>query len=241
MIGKGKVFVAGATGATGTVFVPEATAAGLDLTLHVRPASKDKTPLGKDPRARIFDLNDEEALVAALEGASVVVSFVGTMRKRFGAGDTYASSDVGSAAQLAQGARRAGVQRFLLLSAVGAGGPGAYLKMKGECEALVRDSGLTWTMVRPSALETPAGAAVGAHGAREVPGVLRGAVDVLGHVPGLGGWAARYRPIGLDVVARAFVALARHEGLGAGFDNKVVEGRDLWALGAPVPTATTSA
>ena len=56
------MFVAGATGATGQVFVPMATERGLELVVHVRPQSKDKTPLGTDPRARIFDLGDLAAL-----------------------------------------------------------------------------------------------------------------------------------------------------------------------------------
>ena len=122
-----KVFVAGATGATGQVFVPMATEAGLDLVLHVRPQSAARSPLAKDPRARVIDLGDADGLAAALAGADAVVSFVGTMKSRFAAGDTYEASDVGSTRQIVLGAKSAGVPRVLLLSSYGAGGMGAYL------------------------------------------------------------------------------------------------------------------
>src|SRR5579859_7762247 len=117
-----RVFVAGATGATGQVFVPMASEAGHELILHVRPQTASKTPLGKDPRARVFDLGDAGALSEAMKGCEVVVSFVGTMRDRFKAGDTYEASDVKSAKDLVGGAVAGGVPRFLLLSSLGAGG-----------------------------------------------------------------------------------------------------------------------
>src|SRR5688572_11490248 len=80
-----KVFVGGATGATGRAFVAAGRAAGLDLVVHVRPQSRDKYarlfPDGPAPRA--FDLDDAAALAAALQGCDAVVSTIGTMRARF--------------------------------------------------------------------------------------------------------------------------------------------------------------
>ena len=221
-----RVFVAGATGATGSVFVPEATRAGFDLVLHVRPQSAARSPLAKDPRARVLELGDVSALADAMAGCDAVVSFVGTMRDRFKAGDTYASSDVGSARALVEGARLAGVPRFLLLSSVGAGGAGAYLKMKAECEAIVRDSGLRHTIFRPSVLVTPEGADAGSHGARRAPPAFGGLLGALGALPGLGGFAEDYKPIPLDVLARAFIQVLEWPK-----DGAVLSGRDLWPLG----------
>src|SRR5258708_37585280 len=137
-----RIFLAGATGATGLVFAPLATSAGHELLLHVRPQSRDKTPLASDPRARIFDLADAGALRDAVAGCDAIVSMVGTMRKRFAAGDTYASSDVATAEQVVGAARSsvardraatigaaraANVPRLLLLSSFGAGGRGRVL------------------------------------------------------------------------------------------------------------------
>jgi uncharacterized protein YbjT (DUF2867 family) len=223
---KGSVFVAGATGATGQVFVPMATDAGLELVLHVRPATAPRTPLGNDPRARIFDLSDAAALAAAMKGCDAVLSLVGTMRDRFKAGDTYEASDVLSTQQLVAGAKAAGVPRFLLLSSLGAGGFGAYLKMKAICEGVVRDSGLGWTIFRPSVLVSPERAGEPTHGRRDAPPGMGGLFKVL-RVVDHGRWTSRLAPIPIDVLVRAFLHV-----LAEPRDGVVLEGRDLLALGA---------
>lgn len=222
-----RVFVAGATGATGAVFVPLATGWGHELRLHVRPQTAARHAFGQDPRAQVLDLTDAEALAAAVRGCDAVVSLVGTMRARFGAGDTYESADIGSTKQLVEAAKREGVPRFLLLSSFGAGGLGAYLKMKGECERIVQESpGLRWTIFRPAALVSPAGEPGGTHGKREVPGAAMSAGELLRRLPGLRGLADDWRPIPLEVLAAAMVAVFE-----APRDNCILSGRDLWPLG----------
>jgi len=227
-----RLFVAGATGATGTVFIPLAEQAGHELRLHVRPQSRDKSPLGRDPRARVVDLADEGALREAVAGCDAVVSFVGTMRNRFSAGDTYESSDVGSTRHLVAAAKSAGVSRVLLLSSFGAGGAGAYLQMKAECERIVTDSGLAWAIFRPSMLVSPEGSTTSVHGARRAPPGATSAMRIMRAIPGLRGWADDARPIGIDVVCRAFLAVL------AGWEKwqgNVLSGRTLWELGSPAP------
>lgn len=217
-----RVFVAGATGATGRVFVPLATEAGLDLVLHVRPQSATHLT---DTRARVFDLTDAGALATALSGCDAVLSLVGTMRSRFASGDTYETADVGSTRQLVEGARSASVPRFLLLSSLGAGGVGAYLKMKGECEEIVRRSGLGWDIFQPSALVSPTTEAPGHHGARRVPPGVEAAGALLRGVPGLTGLVDDYRPMPLTRLSRCFlVVLDRPAG------NRAYTGRDLWTM-----------
>ena len=224
-----RVFVAGATGATGAVFVPLAAARGHELRLHVRPQTASRHVFGQDPRAQILDLADADALAAAVRGCDAVVSLVGTMRARFGAGDTYESADIGSTKQLVDAAKREGVPRFFLLSSFGAGGMGAYLKMKGECERIVQETpGLRWTIFRPAALVSPAGEPGGTHGKREVPGVAMGAGTLMRRLPGLRGVADDWRPIPLEVLAGAMVAV-----LESARDNTILSGRELWPLGGP--------
>ncbi len=220
------LFVAGATGATGRVFVPLAEKRGHSLTLHVRPKSKDKTPLGQDPRAAIFDLEDSEALDRALAGKDAIVSFVGTMRSRFAQGDDYATSDVGSADKLARAAKRSGVPRMLLLSSVGAGGMGAYLQMKLACENAVRNAGIAWTFFRPSILVSPEWSADEAHGKRHAP-FGSGLLGALGHVPGLSGFSLDYKAIPIELVCQGFLDALDHPET---YDGKIVLGRDLWKL-----------
>lgn len=222
-----RVFVAGATGATGVVFVPLATERGHELRLHVRPQTAGRHAFGTDPRGHICDLSDADALAAAVRGCDAVVSLVGTMQSRFASGDTYESADIGSTRQLAEAAKREAIPRFLLLSSFGAGGMGAYLKMKGECERIVRETpGLSWTIFRPAALVSPEGTSDATHGKREVPGVFQALGRGLRGVPGLRAFADDWRPIPLLVLATAMVTV-----LDQPRDQAVLAGRDLWPLG----------
>ncbi len=196
-----RIFVAGATGATGRVFVPRALAAGHDVVFHVRPQSADKSPLGKDPRARVLDLANGPALADAMAGCEVALSFVGTMRNRFKAGDTYESSDIASTRELVDGARRAAVPRFVLLSSFGAGSLGAYLQMKGKCRGdREKESGLRWTILRPSALVSPEDGAEGTHGVRRPPPGAGAVFSAMRALPGLAGFADDVRPIPIEVL-----------------------------------------
>jgi nucleoside-diphosphate-sugar epimerase len=128
-----KLFVAGSTGATGRVLVPLAQQRGMPFVAHVRTRHAQSPEL--PPNAAIFELSDSSALDAAMRGCTTVVQLIGTMRKRFSSGDTYATSDVGTTRQLVEAARRAGADHFVLLSSVGAGRPvGAYLQAKAQAE-----------------------------------------------------------------------------------------------------------
>ncbi len=109
-----KLFVAGSTGATGRTLVPLATASGIDIVPHLRPASA----AGRDlhPQSAVLDLADAAALDAAMSGCTTVVQLIGTMRKRFSAGDTYESSDIGTTRQLVESAQRSRADNVVLLS-----------------------------------------------------------------------------------------------------------------------------
>ncbi|NMO19612.1 NAD(P)H-binding protein [Pyxidicoccus fallax] len=149
-----RLFVAGATGATGRNVVRQGLARGVHVTAHLRPKSAS-SELARDwPHKAVVELTDGDTLAEALRGHTTVLQLIGTMRKRFAAGDTYETSDIGTTRQLVEAAKRAGVDHLVLLSSVGAGRPvGAYLKAKAEAERLVRDSGIPYTVVRPPAFE----------------------------------------------------------------------------------------
>ncbi|MFZ5469636.1 MAG: SDR family oxidoreductase [Myxococcota bacterium] len=200
------LFVAGSTGATGQVLIRLADAQGLSVVPHVRPQSATKAPA----RAAVLDLADQAELVKALAECTTVVQLIGTMKKRFASGDTYETSDIGTTRQLVEAAKEAGVDHFLLLSSVGAGRPvGAYLRAKARAEALVKESGLPFTVFRPSALEGGE--------RRPVPG-LRALTRALG--------LSALQPITLEELSRAMLRAARDRSpLGA-----VLEGRALWEL-----------
>ena len=227
-----RIFVFGATGATGVVLVPLARAGGHAVPFHVRPQSAGKSELARHADAQVFDISDAALLKAQISRADLVVSLIGTMRHRFGSGDTYESSDVGTTRSLVGACEASGVKRFYLLSSLGAGRAGAYLQMKGECERIVRESRLAWTLFRPSALVSPASASDAAgtslHGARKEPPLLGTAMKLVGHIPGMRGLAEDVAPIGIDVLARAMLHAASRI---PEYDGRILSGRDLLQMG----------
>jgi uncharacterized protein YbjT (DUF2867 family) len=226
------VLVAGATGAVGTVLVPQLRAAGLSVIPHVRPKTAATHPLGKDPDALVCDLSDAAALDAAMARVQAVVCLAGTMRKRFAAGDTYESSDYQPVVQLVESAKRTGPQarHFVLLSSYGTrAGAGGYLGWKWKAEEAVRASGLPWAILRPSAFDSRgSGAQPSDGGERRPPPLMGGALRMLGAVPGLRGFADDVKPIPLEVLARAIVRVVKDGAPRA----SVMTGRTLWQAAA---------
>ncbi len=203
-----RLFVAGSTGATGQVLVPLALSHGLDVVPHLRPA---RAAGGLVPaNAAVVDLADTKALTAAMKGCTTVVQLIGTMRQRFAKGDTYETSDIGTTAQLIAAAREAAVDHLVVLTSVGAGRPmGAYLQAKAKVEALTRESGIPWTVFRPSALEG---------GERKKIPLMKGLTHALG--------LTSYEPISLEELSAAMLQSA----VDRGPLNVALQGDALWEL-----------
>lgn len=200
-----RLFIAGATGAVGRVLVPLAERQRVEVVPHVRPKSAASL---NHPKQLAMELGDP-GLGAALRGCTTVVQLIGTMRQRFGSGDTYETSDVGTTRQLVEAARQSGtVDHVVLLSAALTGlGLGAYLQAKQRAEALVRESGIPFTIVRPSSFADREGtpALVGSLG-RFMPAIVRS--------------------ISLEQLASVLLRVsAERSPLGA-----TLEGGSLWAL-----------
>ena len=96
------------------------------------------------------DVMDDGALRNALAGADAVINLVGILHENRGA--TFAAAHAGLPRRLAKACNNEGVSRLLHVSALNAdvAAPSAYLRSKGEGEAAVKQSGLEWTVFRPS-------------------------------------------------------------------------------------------
>ena len=108
-------------------------------------------------RPIVADMEALDDLADLVEGVNAVVFAAGAgpgsgpERKR--------TVDLGAAVKLLDGARRTGVRRYLMISAMGAADPAAgseamrpYLEAKGQADAALAASDLEWTIVRPGGL-----------------------------------------------------------------------------------------
>jgi uncharacterized protein YbjT (DUF2867 family) len=220
------VLVAGATGAVGSALVPHLRAQGFSVIPHVRPKTAVRHPLGKDPEALVIDLSDAPKLDAAISRAQAVVCAVGTMRRRFDAGDTYESSDYRPVVQLVESAKRAGQSpHFVLVSSLGARPGSGYLGWKFKAEEAVRQSGLPWAILRPSILDSTHSGSQASDGTqRRAPPLIGPALRLAGRVPGLRGLTDDLRPMPVEVLCRAIARTLKDRAPVA----SVLTGRQLW-------------
>lgn len=231
---KGAVaFVAGATGYTGRAVVARLLQLGVRTVAHVRPDSgsierwrEEFEGLGAEVDTTAWQ---PEAMAATLErlAPTVVFALLGTTRKRgreaqlSGRGEeTYETVDYGLTALLLHAAERVrSAPRFVYLSAVGVGpnAKGAYMRVRHRMETELRESGVPYTIARPSFIT-----GADREGARPAERFGAAAADAaLGVLGALGAsrLRARYRSTSATELAHALVDAA----LDPACENRVLE------------------
>jgi len=98
----------------------------------------------------IGDLKDPASLLAACAGVDTVVTTANSSAR--GGEDTVESVDRLGNRNLIEAAARAGVERFVFVSNLGASpdSPNPFMAAKGETEQLLRSSGMSWTILQPN-------------------------------------------------------------------------------------------
>ena len=144
------IAVIGATGFVGSHLVPHLVKAGhrvIAVSRHGR-RSPEWTD-GVDARAG--DVTAQN-LDAAIQGADAVVHLVAIARES--GGQSFEKINVEGTQRAVEAAERAGVKRFVHLSAMGVTDDPklGYLYSKWRGEQAVRDSSLDWVVLRPSLL-----------------------------------------------------------------------------------------
>jgi NADH dehydrogenase len=139
---------------------------------------------------------DPGSLDAAFRGASAIIHLAGILVER--PGSTYDQANVAPARSVVEAAKRCLVAKFVLVSATGADetSSNGYYRTKGQAEALVRGSGLCYTILRAPLLLGPAteGAAALARNASGSKAKL------------IGGGRNFQQPLYVDDLARAALA-----------------------------------
>ena len=147
------ILVVGATGLLGGEICRQLCAAGHPLRALVRPTSDE----GRVENLRILgaelvtgDLKDGASIDAACAGAEVVITTASTTLSRQ-AGDTIPAVDLEGQLRLVEAAKAGGVSRFVYISYSGNHTlECALTTAKRTVEQALRESGLTYTILRPS-------------------------------------------------------------------------------------------
>src|SRR5262249_48942446 len=126
---------------------------------RVRVATRDRERAKKQlillPTVEVaaVDIHNPQALTEFLRGAEAAINLVGVLHE--GREErSFQAAHVELARKVVEACRKTGIRRLLHMSAVGAAAnaPSVYLRTKADAEAIVRDSGLDWTIFRPSVI-----------------------------------------------------------------------------------------
>lgn len=205
-----QVVVLGGSGFVGRHVIARLAAAGHRIVVPTRrrEAAKHLILL---PTVDVVDadVHEPRTLASLLTGATVVINLVGILNE--GGTDTFARAHTELARKLVTACEATGVTRLLQMSALNAqpSGPSAYLRTKGEAEAIVAASALRWTIFRPSVIFGPEDSFLN----------LFARLSRLLPVVALAGANARFQPIFVGDVAHCIVqAVADDATLRARYD-----------------------
>lgn len=200
-----KVVVTGANSAVGQAIlrcgpgiVGAASTSFVAAVRSERAAEQIRSQLSNANNIVQISYNDPGGLNAALQGAVAVIHLPGILVER--PDSTYEEANVASTRSVTDAAKRSAVQKFVLVSATGADETSSnrYYRTKAQAEALVRASGLPYTVLRAPLLLGPGTA--GAAALRRNLSVPRAKL--------IGGGRNLQQPLYVDDLARAAVLAA---------------------------------
>jgi NADH dehydrogenase len=189
-----KIFIFGGTGFVGQHVVAALRNHGHELRLLVH----SRSPHILDGIDQVEgDITRLESFERAAEGCDAVINLVGIIREFPLRGVTFNKLHVQATAHAVAAAQKAGIRRYLHMSALGtrADAVSQYHVTKFQAEQLVRSSGLDATIFRPSLIYGPQD---------DFINMLAGQLRLAPIVPVIGSGSYRLQPIHVDDVARCF-------------------------------------
>ena len=149
------IFIAGASGFVGGHLSEHLLKNGQRIKVLVRSAAAGERFSSKGIETIPGDITKPETLAGILSPDDMVIHLVGIILEKDDA--TFQRVHVEGTGNLVNEARRAGVRHFFYQSALGAdkNSWSGYLKTKAEAEEMVKDSGLPYTIFRPSLIIGP--------------------------------------------------------------------------------------
>ncbi|MBV8695753.1 MAG: protein kinase [Chloroflexi bacterium] len=201
------ILITGATGYIGQHLVARLVSQGERPRCLVRDMKRATHVLGTNKVELVQgDTTQSATLEAAVQGVDTVVhaAFITADHKQ-SAGNFYAKTNVQGTSHLIKAAKTAGVKRIIEISGLGTkpDKPGTYMQGRYLAEQMLMDSGLDWTIIRPSVLF-----------GKDAP-FIKGLADLVRTapvVPLIGGGKTMFQPIYVeDVVTVICKVLADQE------------------------------
>ena len=199
------ILLVGGTGFVGSALTRELV--DRDQTVTILARSSGASALPAEVRTVAGDVTDYDSIESAFVDQDVVVNLVALspLYTPSGGNEMHERVHVGGTRNVVDAAETHGVKRLIQLSALGADPDGstAYIRAKGEAEAVVQESSLEWILVRPSVVFGDGGEFVSFTTTLTTP-----------YVTGLpGGGSTRFQPIwvgDLAVMLAGAVTEERH-------------------------------
>ena len=215
-----KIVVTGGTGFVGTHLVNALLRRGHSVAVLARRPDDARNRFNRPVERVRGDVLYPPSLVSAFAGRDAVIHLVGIIHEK---GElTFDRIHREGTENVVAAARGANVRRLLHMSAMGTSddSPSEYGRSKAAGERAVRESGLDWTVFRPSIVFGPG------------DGFVSLLAPIVRHnpifIPVIGTGETRFQPVSVYDVARVFAdALEKPEAVGRSFE---VGGPDVLTL-----------
>ncbi|HET6465856.1 MAG TPA: complex I NDUFA9 subunit family protein [Nitrospiria bacterium] len=190
-----KIFVTGGTGFVGREIVRQLHGVGHKVRCLVRDAERARRLLPPDVELYSGDLNDSQGLAAGVKECQAVIHLVGIIVEK--GRSTFERIHVQGTEDLLKATAEARIRRFIHMSALGSrpNAPSRYHQTKYRGEQAVIQSGLDWTIFRPSVVFGPGDQFVN---------LLARIIQSAPVVPVIGRGESRIQPISVRNVASCF-------------------------------------
>jgi len=142
------ICITGGTGYIGSRLIPLLTKRGHELTAIVRPGSEKKIPA--DVSIVVADPLSENSYTESIRGCDTFIHLIGVPHPSPAKAAQFRAIDLPSIQVAVKAARDANIRHFIYLSvAQPASMMQAFIAVRAEGEALIRESGMKATFVRP--------------------------------------------------------------------------------------------
>ncbi|MGW8222730.1 MAG: complex I NDUFA9 subunit family protein [Syntrophobacteria bacterium] len=191
-----KVFVTGSTGFVGNHVLHTLVDRGHQVRALVRPGSEYKLKQPDKVEVIAGEVTESADLIQGMKGCDAAIHLVGIIRAFPSQDITFERLHTEATANVVAAAKEAEVPRLLHMSALGAREDGStpYLRTKFAAEEHVRQSGLNYTIFRPSLIFGRGGEAIKMFGDMVKKYV----------VPIIGDGQYRFQPVSVTTVAQGF-------------------------------------